>query len=449
MPTNTFMQDTSWGSPPADLCVAQPAATPWANPERVRAGFLSVVAATYLASVPFLSYSEKLAASWVPQALGIGVALIWSLTAVATGRRIVWTRPVTWYLVWVFWAASGILVTASPEYFWGRYKTLLKVALMTWVLSQCIRTRADLGCCFFVLGLVSLGVFIEGGDDLARAMGSSEGRGEGYRAQGTLLSNANTLAQFAVIVIAAGLGGLFIYRGLIVRALALLPIPFALYMIAASGSRKGMVSVMLIGVGFYVYQIRKSGASGMSRRFLMFLVGASLIAGSVYFVAKLPFLFRLTGAFQDTDSVQAQPRFQYLIHGMALTARHPVIGTGLGGFALAGIGKGDKGYHYSHSTITETFCTTGIPGFLMYFGGQFVLFRLLRVLRKAHLPKRDAAMVNLCTVLFWILLFYAVLSVSFSDRLMWPLLGGICGYLTHMKQKHVDDIAQVAPLGAV
>jgi hypothetical protein len=276
----------------------------------------------------------------------------------------------------------------------------------------------------------------------------ARGRAEERAGETLLLANANTVGLFGLRTLVWVTACVLATRRVSFKLLSVMPVPFGLYLIAASGSRKAMIGFMLSAAALYYYHFRKAGASSVGKRLLAILIGLMIVAGSVYFVVKMPHFFRLTRTLESTASVQEQARFQYFIRGMQKTAESPIFGMGAGGFALAGLGTGAHGAHYSHSTVTETLSCTGVPGFLLYFGGQLLLYLLLQKLRKAKLPPRDAAMVNILMVLFWLNLMTSVLAVALGDRLIWPLLGAICGYLAYLKQTYVDGSPSGRPIVA-
>ena len=391
-----------------------------------------------------MSYAEELGLNWAPQVIGVVVGLAWLLLGVLSGRRLVWSKPITLYVIWALWSGLGILVTISAPYFFQCWQTLMKVALITWVLSQCVRTRADLLLCFVAIGFMCLLIYHQGVDSImsAASFGGSQDI-KGARAEETLLVNSNALGLFGIIVLLGIVACLLASHSLVVKAISLIPAPFTFYIIAASGSRKAMICVVLAAVAIFYYHFRKTRTSNVAKKLVFFFFGVSIVGGSVYAVSKLPFFFRLTQTFTDVGTMQDQPRYRYFITGMKATAENPFFGLGLGGFTAAGL-SGIGTMHYSHSTVTETLSCTGVPGFLLYFGGQLALFNLLRKLRKKDLPKHDAAMVNVSMVIFWVILFFSVLAVMTASRFIWPLFGAICGYLAHLKSQYPDRPVRAA-----
>ena len=407
--------------------------------QRTAPGFLAIMAGLYISSVPVFSYSVELGLSWIPQVLALATALCWIAFGALLGKKVVWPIPIVLYVAWALWSISGILVTANSVMFLNSLKSVLKVAATTFMVAQCVRTRADLSACFLLISAGLYVVMYVGIDDIMRAAQSTSATGRGaYRTEETLVGNANSLAIVALVVLIGSLTCLFALRAKIWRLLAIPALPASLYTIAATGSRKGMASVLIIGVGFFVLQLRRMDRMSPSQKAAIALFGLFAAGGSVYFISKLPFLERLTKTLESTESFEGEARYRWFLAGLERTAEHPLLGLGLQGFAIAGFGESSGGPGvYSHSTITETLSCTGVPGFLLYFGGLFAMFNLLRKLRNADLPPPDKVTVNMMIVLFVVFLLFNVAAVMLNSRMVWPLLGAVCGYLHHLNQTKV------------
>lgn len=407
------------------------------RPEPRWPGFLAFLACAYLLSVPLLSSAMRLQASWIPQAIGAAVVVCWLLYAIVTRRRVVLPCPVLFYVLWYVWALTGIPYTASGPQFLTNMTTLLKVVVMTWVCAQCVRTRADLLLCLLITGLANIVVFYEGADVIIRSATYS-GTSEAARvAKGaTLIANSNSLALSALVLLVGSLTCALAYRSPVLKLLAVLPIPCALYNIAASGSRKAMVGILLVGAGLFWFHFRRAGKFGSGKKLLMVLGGLAVAIAAAFFVVKSPFVFRLIDVFSSMDNLMREPRVEYFFSGLEATAEHPIFGLGIGGFARAGL-SGPGTQHYSHSTVTETAVSTGIPGFILYFSAQIALYTLLQRLRRTELPPSDRVVVNISMALFWLLQWFSVAAVMYDDRLIWPLTGALCGYLVHLKARYL------------
>ena len=399
---------------------------------------LGVSAACYLASVCLASSASE-AVSWIPQAVAIGVAVMWFCVGVIVlGQRLRWCRPITLYTCYFLWGATGIAVTTNNEYFLSIFQTYVKVVLITWILFQCARTRKDVLVCCLAIALASIVVVVLGRDEIAKALAFRGDVGAAkYRASGTLLSNSNTLGIFAALVIICGGFCMLGYRSLLLKITSGVCIVCGLYLVAASGSRTAMLGVAGSVVALYWCHFRKVGKGGIGKKIAIILLCLGLFVGTGLFLMKLPFFFRLVEGFSSVHAIMKEPRVQYFFRAIGAVIENPLTGLGWGGFALAGLGRNAEGIgHYSHSSVSEVLVATGLPGFLMYYGAQFFLWKLIRDVRRLNLSVQDATAVNIIYAVFWVLLIWHSVAVLDDHRLIWPLLGVFCGYLWNLQRQY-------------
>jgi O-antigen ligase len=193
-----------------------------------------------------------------------------------------------------------------------------------------------------------------------------------------------------------------------------------------------MSCIILTAIGLYWFHFRTAWR-GLGGKLAAAVLGASIIIGSVFFVSKMPSLVRMTRTIGESGQFEKEARFRWFIRGLEITARHPIFGLGVNGFAI----MGESGHFgtFSHSTITETLTGTGIPGFILYFGSQVSMFLMIWRLRKVPLPRGDMAILDCCLCIFLIYLVYHVFAVVLGGKFGWPLMAGICGYC-HQLQKN-------------
>lgn len=407
---------------------------------------LGMLCGIYMASVCTLSSASEDTA-FIPQLIGVLLGICWFFVGlILKGQKIRWAAPITFYITYLFWTASGAAVTTDFDYFSRQWITLAKVVLLTWVVFQCVHTRKDFLVCCLLIGLASFAIVLVSMDDIQRAMAYS-GRGTASKARvsGGLVSNSNELGVLGVLVIVSGAACLFGYKNIILRVIAIAIMVSGLYIVAASGSRTAMLGVLIGAVALYYFHFRKAGAGSIGKKLMITFLAIGFMAGTAYYVSNLPFFFRMVEVFSSTQNMRKEPRLEYFFRAMDATASAPLAGLGLGGFALAGLGRGEGGQgHYSHSTVSETLSTTGIPGFLIYYGGQFTLFWLILRTRKLPLNKQDHAAVNMIMAIFWVLISISVVAVLDMHRVLWPILGAACGYLINLRQEYAAYQTQAA-----
>ncbi len=401
-------------------------------------GFLTAV---YFVSVVTMS-AGKFETSWVPQVVGVILSVAWLVIGLLIkGQPLRWSWPISLFFLYVTWVLTGLLVTTNVDYFILGYTTQIKVTLITWVCFQCVKTRRDILFCFLLLGFTAVFVLVQGLDDIIHSIEYAGRRGAKVREGTALLTNANHLGEFGVAVMVGATACIMGYKNTMMRLISSGFILITLYIIAASGSRTAMFGVVAFAAAFYWFHFRKAGGENVGKKIVIVFLSLFLLGGSVLFITKLPFFFRLQEVFSSKENLQKEPRVAYFFNALETTAEHPVFGLGLGGFALAkfGVGKGGMG-QYSHSTVSETLSCTGIPGFLIYFSANVAIFKILLRTRKLPLPKADATMVNVLMSLFWVFMMFTVLANFEAHRLYWPMTGAMLGYAWNLNQKYSQTV---------
>ncbi len=401
--------------------------------------FLGTASAAFIMSTCLASTASE-SVSWIPQVVAGCVGALWICVGVILqGQRIRWIKPISLYLLFCGWACTGILVTIDQEYFLLVLKTYWKVAIITWVLSQTIKTRKDVLACCMAIALSSIVVAILGRDQIARALSAHTVVGDAAkaRASDTLLGNANYLGMFAALVALCGLTCFLAYRNLILKGLAVAGALSGLYLVAASGSRTAMVGLACGVVATFVFHFRKLGLSSITAKMAAVIFGLGLLVGTGVFITKLPFFYRMVDVLSSKEELMKEPRVRYFFTALDVISESPVFGLGLGGFALNKLGKSSKGIgHYSHTSVAETLSTTGLPGFLFYFASLFAMFQLVRRVRKLDLPKEERVVANMIMSMLAMIISFNAVAIVDTHRLIWPLCGAFAAYLWNMQQKY-------------
>lgn len=403
---------------------------------------LGVSAATYLLSSCLVSSASE-GLSWIAQAVAVGVGITWFCVGVIVqGQRIRWCSPVTFYVCYFCWGLTGIAVTTNPEYFLRIVQTYAKVVLITWVILQSTKTRKDVLVCCLAIAVAGAIVAATGRSQIARALAYREGQAHQAEARASLslVGQANSLGMFGTLVVMCGGFCIICYRGIILRSICVVCIIAGLYLVAASGSRTAMLGIAGAAVSVYLFHFRTIGKGSIGKKIVVSVVALGLIAAAGLFISKLPFFFRLVESLSSVHAIMEEPRIQYFFKAVGVMLGDPLFGIGWGGFALEGLGRGATGAgHYSHSTVAETMSATGLPGFLLYFGGMFALWKLIRNVRKLDLPKQDQATTNIIMSFFWVLFVWHAVAVMDDHRLIWPMLGAFCGYLWNLQRLYTPS----------
>jgi O-antigen ligase len=182
----------------------------------------------------------------------------------------------------------------------------------------------------------------------------------------------------------------------ILKVIPLVLLPLALFSLVRTGSRSGMVALVLM-LFFVFLQL-----PGKQKVKMLFLAGGAL--GIVLAFAPSTVLLRFTsmvssdvGRAQTEEELaelsraggSGEERIHLMKQALILTMRNPLFGVGAKMFATAeqdlamnvqGMTRGSR--HVSHNAYFQASAETGIPGFLLLLGIVFVTFRNVGSIRK-------------------------------------------------------------------
>jgi O-antigen ligase len=145
----------------------------------------------------------------------------------------------------------------------------------------------------------------------------------------------------------------------------------ALVSVLKTGSRSGLMTIMLLSVPLF-FSLK------IASKFKFLAVGAfSVILAFVFLPESLKSRLGTVFTHEATDDYSGEAisssdaRYALLIESLEQTAKHPLVGTGLGVYsAVAAKEKESKGqrafWQVSHNMYTQVSAETGIPGFILY-----------------------------------------------------------------------------------
>ena len=188
--------------------------------------------------------------------------------------------------------------------------------------------------------------------------------------------NANTIGMCAAYAMVINIYYI-LYDHLKVRDVLMIP---ALALLAASGSRKAILIVMVGFVGIFVLK----NAEGRKMSDTVFKVLVALAAAVVLLIilSRLPAfstvaerMKNLVSLLQGNESRRTSDawiRIAYMRLGMELFRAHPILGIGIANaniYTMARYGHN----HYLHNNYVEMLACGGLVGFLLYYSVYFYL----------------------------------------------------------------------------
>jgi len=387
--------------------------------DKVWRRFLVLLAAIQIASVPICSYSHELDLLKFPQIIALLLACVWAISTIIKPGSLYFPFALILYLIFGFWC--GITLWLSP-YSTGYtfYLSLLKVIAVSLIVSDIVKDKESLLTILLIFSLSIVIIYILNKGSLQVLYSVEE---TVQRLSGTL-GNANILGMYGVVVAWACVtywyGSESPYRHLI---LALLPLAF--YLTLYSGSRKGLIGIALLSICIF-YIVLKSNKKSVPSKMALFAIGSACLFIVFYLIYHSNFYFRLEKLWHPESikaGTSASDRILLFFTALKMWSQNPIAGLGFEQF---------RHYFgtYSHSTVSETLASTGLVGFLLYFGSlAALLFKTMKAIKE---EARLVATRIMRLVATWIMvfIFFNIFAVMYMDRFMWPLIGAVAGYIS-------------------
>lgn len=326
-------------------------------------------------------------------------------------------RPV---LMWILFGACMCLATVTSTYHRGSLNVLydyLRTTLPLVLLIPAVAyTGRDIQKIVDTIGIAGITVIVFGlwSNDF------TSGRLQLDSTGGTI-QNANDYAAHMLLVLpAVAYCTLRAGRNVVIKILGICAIGGGFYGLLSTGSRGGLVSIILTGL----YLLKK----GSNR------LRAGLIFGiPLLFAFALPFIpgeaaLRLGSLFSSKDQAQVgeavasqEARTALLEESLKITIAHPLLGIGPGEFqdfqGLMASERGEHGmWHETHNGYTQVSSECGIPAAVFYIAAILMTFRSLRKSVKANVSPISSIAHTLSVMMvgFLICLFFLSQGYGFA-----------------------------------
>ena len=323
-------------------------------------------------------------------------------------------------LIFLFWAAiTGIGVASDKTLFLNAVRTMSQLWVMMVAVGglTLISGGSKRGFAAVIIAdLVLAGYVFVTGENVAAQSGT--------RVAG-IVSNSNGMAQDMLMGAAALLyfweeikskNGKIILVGLF----AIMAI-----MIIYSGSRKGFLCLLLLGMGWIWYCYRRF----MLRNFKVMLLVVSVLLLGVFFARYVIKQTPLGKRFATAESA-AEGRYGLYQDGYKMLSRSPVAGVGLDNFRIY-----SRGGFEAHSSYMEILADTGIVGFCVYFSLFMTLWlKCNRIIGQTDEPAFLYSS-GLCKAFILMLLALSLGSPTFKSAFPCFTLAIFVGELTALERR--------------
>ena len=219
-------------------------------------------------------------------------------------------------------------------------------------------------------------------------------------------------------------------------------IVFSVVIVGLSGSRQGFASLFLMIVATYWFVLRKTSTRASTKMVWLILIG--LILGGVGLYMTTTAHWRrvtvvLEKGVKGEGSLAARSSFMNI--SFRTIGKHPVFGVGYDCVAFV-IG----GYRLTspHNTIMGVAANTGIPGWLLFFGGWGVLLWRTHRVSLLPLPPTDRVLVLCMWLVQGSLLLWSSATTLLNFKPFFAVTGAALGYLVWLERTYGGDRPAIA-----
>jgi hypothetical protein len=379
--------------------------------------------------------------------LGVNTYLLWIVSppalfgALFTGAigRTLRQKPARWFLWFFLWMMIGLPFSSwvggsVPEF---RYYAQNSFPLM-FVFGGLALVWSEVRSTFITIGLA--GVFIIGAARFL-ALNGDDGRMQMTSASSTI-GNENDLASHLIFVLPFVLFIALDRRiNRFLRILLVAPIAFGIFVIFATASRGGLVSLC---VCFLFVLFRGSARQRMSA----IVVGGVLALAIPFLLSGSNALDRLGSLFggQHEEAKESGDSRDYLLRqSIIFTAQHPVFGVGLFQFpnfeGRTSISAGVRGnWHETHNAVTQVSSECGVPAVIFFaLAIGTALTSVNRIYGQARREGyTEIANASFCYLLSSVGYLASIIFLSNAYRFYLPVMIGLAVALTVSAQKEMS-----------
>ncbi|OGJ94873.1 MAG: hypothetical protein A2487_14105 [Candidatus Raymondbacteria bacterium RifOxyC12_full_50_8] len=313
--------------------------------------------------------------------------------------------------------------------------SLMKITVITFIVSNFIKSRNELLFVFFIISCSSLVLYNINQEQIlvSRYLTSMNYRGGAARLAGTI-GNANEMAMISIVSIWASLCLYCVFRSKL-KYLILFNIVPSMVIIFMSGSRKGLLSVVFLFLMVYYFHIRHTIKKDIIHKVLITSFFVMLFSLTIVSIARSPFGDRLMNLVKlNYTSDSDVERIGFAKSAVLMFAESPFCGKGFNQFRHLSHIYGSKEGSYAHSTFFELLADNGFIGVCLYFGTFLMILIGIKRTLAIDQSKEDAVVLKFGIILIILVLFYNFFAVMYGHKLFWPLLAAYAGYISRLNK---------------
>lgn len=393
----------------------------------------SILLFAYTMSLIIFSYRQGLTA--YTKILGVLVAAYVVFRHIQGRMKLSIPLEFVCVFLWLLWAMLTSMFAGDMDLAMSKVFTLMLVIGVSFTIYALITWQGNSSVFWIglvIATLVSTGMTLNNLDQYTNL---------GGRVAGTV-GNPNLFSVVLVAAMAVTVTFAATARSRMLKfLLAVLSVVF-LYMVAQTGSRKGMIGCMLCIVlimSAVLAEIRRRSVP----KFMMATLAALtvLVASGIYLASsdQAERMQQAMNAFTSGDISEGdsslQERTGLLKLALEQALDHPIFGLGLDNFREVEVAPFQSVGLYSHTNYMEIAVSTGLPGLCLYVAMYVVLFFKIFSLRLSIFSQDTVGAYAIASSLFLMMFSFDFAMVTYYEKLWWLLLAGLIAHVELLKRK--------------
>ncbi len=341
---------------------------------------------------------------------------------------ILFSRPVSTWLVWIIYSLLNTLVVIDKTYQDNNpiilaFSLFVVLIFILFIVNLNIKTASLLKILIFSYFFRLLLSYIFDSEGAYQRFGSE--------------FNSNSIAFGALFLV----GLIFLKKIQFneIRKIDYFILFIAIYTIFITGSRKNFISLVLLLIGYiYIYRSFSKVKNIFKYSFFLIIIGFSMIwilNNTLTGERLIDSYYKTISHSQSGDKeMMFDSRARYYVHGWQLFKEHPINGIGLRNF---------QNYDYVNNSLHTEYMSQitegGLIGtFLFLYFYAYILLRLFKIRKKQNDLKRLTEFYILLLIIMFVLFFGTWI---YRTPMMWVFIALAIRFIKEAKQNKIQLVS--------
>jgi O-antigen ligase len=318
------------------------------------------------------------------------------------------------------WSLSGAFLAIDKALYLQQFLTVMQVGVLLFLVSGIVSLKRNISVVMLAIIIANIIVLLSSfytGELLVAGEAEEKTRTAG------LVGNANGFAYNLLFAIYAVFYFWNSKSSLRWRILLIFILAISAIGIVYSGSRTGIIGLVVFMLSWWYFCHRKSLPKNPLRLYIVLLILLVGIYYSTNYVLSKTYLGKRVQYIEHFEDSSSQSRLQLYKEGVGIIIHNPVFGVGLNNFVLLS----SEGL-YTHSNYLEVATNTGIVGFFLFYTIYLILWRRLNRIKRIYKEPHSSYRIGLFKAAIITMLIQSFSTVNYYSKVTWIFLAAAIGY---------------------